>query len=49
MKKKPVFRYIPSNEKKEMGTFIFANCSGNKIKNEKKYTFKDIPHHISNE
>lgn len=49
MKKKPVFKYIPSGEKKELNAFIFANCSGNKIKNEKKYTFKDIPHYISNE
>ena len=50
MNKKPVFKYIPtSNAKNEMKSFSFANCSGNKIKNENKYTFKEIPHYISNQ
>lgn len=45
MNKKPVFKYIPTNEKKKFNQFIFSNCSGNKIKNEKKYIFKDLPHY----
>ena len=45
MNKKPVFKYIPSSEKKKFNPFIFSNCSGNKIKNEKKYIFKELPHY----
>lgn len=49
MKKRPVYKYNPSPFKKEDATvikFVYANSSGNKIKNDKKYMFKDIPHKV---